>query len=94
MPRLTAIITACVRSRAPNLPMILFIWLLIVSSEMESAFALARLLLPIAINLNTSISRIEMRAVCRMIGQGGGDFRRDILRFWCIAGPLFDFGTF
>ena len=57
IPRCSAIVTACVRSLAPNLERTLEMWFLTVVSPMQSLSAICLLALPAPIKRSTSISR-------------------------------------
>jgi len=57
IPRLSAIVTAWVRSLAPSLESIFVTWLLTVSSVIASWSAITLFALPLAISRSTSISR-------------------------------------
>jgi hypothetical protein len=80
IPRFSPIVTACVRSFAPNLERMLLTWPLTVSSVIESLSATILFAFPAAISLSTSISRevnessARWSATCRATSAG--------TRFW------------
>jgi hypothetical protein len=59
IPRFSAIVTACVRSLAPSLARMFEMWLLTVSSAIDSRPAISLFAFPAAISRSTSISRYE-----------------------------------